>query len=306
MSYYGEGLLSFATTHSLGACTLGARPTGATCSEKVQRRPEAMIETFKPLFTAAEAYPELERLFLSAQSEVRASFRIFDLSTRLRSAEGKAIGQTWFDLIVHTLNRGVTVHFTLCDFDPIVAHDLHAQTWAAARQFYGAAECATAGQLIFEPAMHPARAGRLPRLAFWPLMIRKLRQHAAELNAMPVAKRKRVCANMPGLRDFLELREGGTVKLKSFGAPEIHPATHHQKLATFDGRTLFIGGLDVNERRFDTQDHNQPAHETWQDISCVVTGKIVDRAVEHLAGFLKRPTPPQTGSPFLITQSGQG
>ncbi len=265
-----------------------------------------MIETFKPLFTAANAYPELERLFLSAKSEIRAGFRIFDLSTRLRSSEAQAIGDTWFDLLVHTLDRSVEIHFSLSDFDPVVGKDLHAQTWSFARQFYGAAECAKAGRLVFHPVMHPAQAGVIPRLVFWPLMLRKLNSHAADLNSLPLEKRKRSLSNMPGLADFLALRSDGTATLKSLAPPKIHPATHHQKLASFDGETLFVGGLDVNERRFDSPDHAQHADETWQDISCIVTGPVVERAVAHLCGFMEGPLQPEPESAFLITQSLRG
>lgn len=69
--------------------------------------------------TAAEAYPALERAFLAAESEISAGFRVFDLRTGLRSPEGQAIGATWFQLIVHTLKRGVANSIVLSDFDPI-------------------------------------------------------------------------------------------------------------------------------------------------------------------------------------------
>ena len=76
------------------------------------------------LLTAAEAYPALERLFLSATSEIWASFLVFDLSTEVRTDAARAIGGSWFDLLVHTLGRGVSVHFVIADFDPIARWDL--------------------------------------------------------------------------------------------------------------------------------------------------------------------------------------
>ncbi|MFO7758707.1 MAG: hypothetical protein R6V26_09565 [Roseovarius sp.] len=57
------------------------------------------ITRFHPLVTAAEAYPVFEQCVLNAGTEIRMSFRIFDLRTRLRSAEAREIGETWFDLI---------------------------------------------------------------------------------------------------------------------------------------------------------------------------------------------------------------
>ncbi|MCE8441925.1 hypothetical protein, partial [Rhodovulum sulfidophilum] len=43
------------------------------------------VEELELLLTAAEAYPALERAFLGARHSISASFRIFDLATRLRS-----------------------------------------------------------------------------------------------------------------------------------------------------------------------------------------------------------------------------
>jgi two-component sensor histidine kinase len=71
------------------------------------------------LITASEAFPAFEREVLRARAEIWASFRIFDPSTRLRSPEARAVGETWWDLVVHTLRRGVAIHLTLADFDPV-------------------------------------------------------------------------------------------------------------------------------------------------------------------------------------------
>ena len=70
------------------------------------------------LITAAEAYPELEERFLQARSHIRLGFRIFDPRTPLYSEAGRAVGADWFDLLVHTLGRGVRIELALCDFDP--------------------------------------------------------------------------------------------------------------------------------------------------------------------------------------------
>lgn len=77
----------------------------------IHRHP-ATLPPVEILVTAAEAYPALERAFLSARREIVAGFRVFDLKTRLRSAEARAIGPTWFELIIHTLRRGVQVRRT--------------------------------------------------------------------------------------------------------------------------------------------------------------------------------------------------
>ena len=85
------------------------------------------------LLTAAEAFPAFERAVLSARREIWGSFRIFDLETLLRSQEARLIGETWFDLMVHTLGRGVRVRMVLTDFDPVVRPRLHALTWRSVR-----------------------------------------------------------------------------------------------------------------------------------------------------------------------------
>ncbi len=115
------------------------------------------IRDFTPLVTAAEAFPALERCFLAARSEIRASFRVFDLTTKLHSREGLAIGETWFDLVVAVLRRGVTIDLTLCDFDPIVARPLHRQSWKSARQFIAANDATSTGRASAHGAhrLHP-------------------------------------------------------------------------------------------------------------------------------------------------------
>ena len=123
------------------------------------------------LVTAAEAYPALERAFLSARSEIVAGFRVFDLKTRLRSPEALAIGQTWFDLVIHTLRRGVAIRIVLSDFDPVARPRLHRATWRTVRMFWAAAELAgPEARLVVVPATHSAVAGIGARLRFWPVV----------------------------------------------------------------------------------------------------------------------------------------
>ena len=49
-----------------------------------------MAGDFEVLITADEAWPAFERAVLAARKHVVAGFRIFDLSTGLRSAEARA------------------------------------------------------------------------------------------------------------------------------------------------------------------------------------------------------------------------
>ncbi|WP_243730847.1 phospholipase D-like domain-containing protein [Rubellimicrobium sp. CFH 75288] len=240
------------------------------------------------LVTAAEAYPVLERAFLGARREIWASFRIFDLSTRLRSPEAQAVGETWFDLIVHTLRRGVDIRMVLTDFDPIARPSLHRGTWKAVRQFMGAAEAAGpgAGRLRITAAMHSAVTGVLPRTVFWPQIAARLRAIVTWLNGSESHARSALLRDMPGLRDWLVSPKTGPLRARLWGVPVLYPATHHQKLAVFDRRLLSIGGLDLDERRWDTPEHNRPGAETWHDVQLMVEGPIVAEAQAHLETFL--------------------
>lgn len=248
--------------------------------------------TVKPLITAQEAFPELERQFLAARTEIWASFRIFDLDTRLRSDEGRAIGRTWLDLVAHRLRAGVAIHFALTDFDPHLAVPLHFGTWRSVRQFAAAREIAGACRLDMRPMMHPSRAGLGPRAVFWPLVLRKLRSALKKLDGKP-GMRAHVIETAAGLKTRVRLGEDQRLRVAAMPMPEIFPAIYHQKLAVFDRRTLFIGGLDVDERRYDDPEHRRPAAATWHDVSVVTEGPCVAEAQAHLEAQMEgRPPAP--------------
>ncbi len=239
------------------------------------------------LLTAAEAYPEFERMVLTAEREIWASFRIFDPRTRLRSSAAKRIGKTWFDLIVHTLQRGVEINLVIADFDPVVCADLHRGTWRSVRMLLAAAEVAgPAARLTVTPAMHPARAGLLPGLIFRGRIRARLRETVRRLNRRGPADRAAALRDMPGLAAHLRIGPGGRVAMRPGALPLPHPATHHQKIAVIDRKRLYIGGLDLDERRFDTPDHHRPGEETWHDVQLTMEGLAVAEAQAHLESFL--------------------
>lgn len=233
---------------------------------------------FEVLVTAQEAYPRLESAFLTANSEVVAGFRIFDPWTKLRSDAARAIGDTWFDLIVHTLNRGVDIRMILTDFDPVVRMQEHRYAWQCLRALIAAAEASNHPKnLNARVAMHPARVGLLPRALLWP---RSFKEVGAQLRKVE----DDVGAHLdetPYLKD-LAVRRGDTLYARKFPPPPLVPVTHHQKLAVFDGQTLYIGGLDVNDRRYDTPRHDRSGVDTWHDVQVVVTGDVAGEARQHL------------------------
>ena len=241
------------------------------------------VSDLKVLITAAEAYPALERLFLETEREIWAGFRVFDLETRLRGDDARQIGETWFDLLEHTLNRGVSITLVISDFDAILATDYHRKSWESARQLAGAETVSDRGTLKFRIAAHPARIGIIPRLFFRRRVKEKLDDRLAD-------------ENTPGLH--------GVAETDLF---ELSPATHHQKLAVFDRSTVYIGGLDLDERRFDTPDHERPAQETWHDVQVIVTGPIAQAAQQHLETFEAvvegKSAPPEPRAGFVRTLS---
>lgn len=245
----------------------------------------APITDFQVFFTASEAYPAFERLCLGAQRDMLLSFRVFDLDTRLRDPQALAVGATWFDLLLNRLDAGVDIDVTLTDFDPIIATRDHRDSWASARRLAALAELSRAGRLTFRIALHSARVGWMPRQA----LRGKVRAELAETEGDPLTPRLNAVdpdADLP-----------------------LVPASHHQKLAVIDGEHLYIGGLDLNERRYDTRDHDQAMDQTWQDIQAIVRGPVVAAAEAHLRSFLltcnAQADPPDRAPGFLRTLSSR-
>lgn len=260
--------------------------------------------------TAAEAYPALERAFLNAQSEIIASFLVFDPETRLRSAEGKAVGTRWFDLIVHCLRRGVKITLTLSDFDPIARAAMHRGTWRSLRLLQAAAEVAgpEAAPLTAKAARHPAETGSVPRLLLSPAIMSRVWRTSRWLNRQPSDTRAAALRDMPGVRALTVVRQDGSVRPRLWPLPRLYPATNHQKIAVFDRKTLYIGGLDLNERRFDNPDHERPAAETWHDVQVLLEGPVAAEAAQHLEVFqavTAGQVPPLDMGRLLVTLSRQ-
>jgi phospholipase D1/2 len=246
--------------------------------------------------TAAEAYPALEALFLEARSEISAGFRVFDIRTRLRG-RGREVGRTWADLIGHTLARGVSFRLILADFDPVVRPSMHRETWRATASLMAAGEASGRPDLLSViPAMHPARVGLGMRLAFWPKIAAKLRDEARRLNGLEAREAEDQLAHMPGLKPHLA-GEHPHLRPRIWPVAPLIPASHHQKLAVFDRERLFIGGIDLNERRYDTPDHDRPGRDTWHDTQLLIEGPAAREAQAHLDTLLSvanaRQEPPE-------------
>ncbi|WP_238364486.1 phospholipase D family protein [Mesobacterium pallidum] len=247
------------------------------------------------LVTAAEAYPAFEARALAAREEILLAFRIFDPMTRLRSDGARKLGlRTWADLVEHKLREGVTVRAWLSDFDPVGAPELHEICWHSIRILCGVREAAGpgAGRLDLYACLHPARVGALPRLLFQPVVRLRLRKAKQGLDALPEERRFTSMAERPRLRRILE---------RPRGQVDLHPASHHQKVAVFDREWLYIGGLDLDERRWDTPAHDRPTQETWHDVQVLVQDPALARAgAEHVSSVNEvvggeRPAPQTPG-----------
>lgn len=220
---------------------------------------------FTPLVTAAEMFPALERLCLNAREELLMSFRIIDPLTRLRSQEARELGlETWADLLAQVSGRGVRVKLLIADFDPIFTADLHRDAWASARRF---------GHRLHEEAevlcaLHECRSA-----PFWNTIFGfKVRKMVRSLDRYS-----------PDQMTPLQHRaQQGDIAL--------HPVTLHQKFAVADGREAIIGGIDVNERRYDDEEHSRRAEDTWHDVSIQISGRIADDLRLHFADCWQRAT----------------
>lgn len=212
-------------------------------------------------------YPALEARVLAATSEVWLAFRIFDPDTATRSDEAKALGLTdWTALLRHVIQTGVKVRLLLADFEPIMADDLHGGSWSTFRTLraMGAAlpdEMRERLQIIV--IQHEGELG---------FAMRQLGGES-DFDALLGVR--------PGLWRHARLDAQGRLRMRIGVAPRLWPATYHQKFAVIDGRHGIVGGLDVDERRYDDKRHRQRADKTWHDLSVAVEGPAVADMAAH-------------------------
>ena len=236
-----------------------------------------------PLIEAADMYPDLERLVLGAERSVHLAFRIFDPNTKARSPEALALGLAdWTAIIRHAVERGVVVRLLLTDFEPIMAHDLHSLSWGTYQTLREMAEQLPKDKLDgFEMVIiqHVGEIGwglrQLLRLPIrWAIgkVLRELGESGENL--------EQLIAVRPGLWRHHRLADG-RLRYRSGPPPRMWPSTYHQKFAVVDDKVAILGGLDVNERRWDDKRHRQRADRTWHDISCRLEGPAVADCAEH-------------------------
>ena len=246
----------------------------------------ARLNDLQILITAEEGYAAFERAVVAARSRIDMGFRVFDARTALISDEARAIGTTWIDLLVAKLNEGVDITIRISDFDPIVRPKLHQDSHKSLSVLMGVAELAKgSGTLRASVDAHPARIGWAPRMALWPKVQSQISQTCDWLNDLGQSERKEALRCMPRVPDFT-VEKDGLIYPKRSEFPSMLPVTHHQKIAVIDDEVLYVGGLDLSERRFDTKDHDRPTDETWHDIHiCLTDATLALEARAHLERF---------------------
>jgi len=239
------------------------------------------------LMTAAEAYPAFERAVLNAQKSVIAGFRVFDLTTKLHEPECQKLGNTWFDLVLYKLDQGVRVQITISDFDPIVRHKLHADTWETIRIAQSLIELTRNPELLSVSAnLHGARIGGISNLALWAKSRDRIAKICEEFNNLPAGEKTLFRAHRPLLEDLIDYHNPVQAKPVYWPKMQLVPASHHHKMAVIDDSVLYIGGLDLNDRRFDTKYHDRASDETWHDVQILIDDvDLAKTARMHLDDF---------------------
>lgn len=247
-----------------------------------------------PLIESAAMYPLLERELLSAQQSVWLAFRVFDPTTKLRSEEALAAGHaTWLDLIAAAVERGVEVRILLTDFEPILADYLHASSWGSFRTLRERLDnLPEAHRKLFQMIViqHEGEIGW-----GWRQLLRlNVRKHVRGVVERLLDKSdrdERVFDIRPGLWRWLSWKDSKPHRWRAAPPRRLWPATYHQKCAVIDGCKAIIGGLDLDERRWDNARHNRQADETWHDVSSLVEGALAGDAADHFMSLWNRELP---------------
>lgn len=218
----------------------------------------------------------MERLVLGASKTLDISLHVFSAATKCGSDEARAQSlEDWGDLLCDALLRGVSIRLLLNDFDAIGGSALHAKVWLRldflAQRVVELPASARANLQI--QVAHPGgRAGALVKLVLWPFVRARTRVLLADY-------RDESGRPLPGFMDLLN-KYG---RVRAWPPKDLYTQTLHQKFMIADEVNLIIGGMDVDERRFDDPNHQRSAPETWHDVNVVATGPVVTAALRHFA-----------------------
>jgi phosphatidylserine/phosphatidylglycerophosphate/cardiolipin synthase-like enzyme len=247
-----------------------------------------------PLIEAADMYPALEHLVLDARESVWLSFRIFDPDTKTRSDRARELGiEDWAGLIHHAVKREVSVRILLADFEPVLADHLHAASWSTyqrIREMVDELGDHHADCLQLMVVQHEGEIGWGWRQLLRLLLRRRIRKLVGELLSRE-SHDDGGFATRPGLWPHVEWRQENPNSWKPAPPPRLWPATYHQKFVVVDQAKAIIGGLDLDERRWDDRRHRQRADQTWHDVSALIEGPVVADAARHFARLWNQEMP---------------
>ncbi|MEM1375811.1 MAG: phospholipase D-like domain-containing protein [Pseudomonadota bacterium] len=167
----------------------------------------------------------------------------------------------WGSLIADALSRGVKIRLLLNDFDPAAVPDLHASVWerVALLDYVLSENLPQALDGLEVMVAHPGgQSGAILRTVVWP-SVRKLLNRTRE--------------------EFIQTGRNlppGYNKFQS-GVPIWPPVRNftqslHQKFILADNQRAILGGLDIDERRYDDPSHKRTGEETWHDVSVSLEG----------------------------------
>ncbi|HEY0626642.1 MAG TPA: phospholipase D-like domain-containing protein [Allosphingosinicella sp.] len=247
-----------------------------------------------PLIEAADMYPTLEHLVLDAKEAVWLSFRIFDPDTKTRSERCKEMGiGDWGALLDQTVRRGVEVRILLSDFEPVLADYLHAGSWSTYRRIRDIVEKLEKPErerLQLIVIQHEGELGRGWRQLLRFLLRRRIRGVVEKL-LKKTHHDDGGFDTRPGLWPWIKWKDDKPQGWRAAPPPRLWPATYHQKFVVVDCEKAIIGGLDLDERRWDDRRHKQRADQTWHDISALIEGPVVADAARHFAFLWNREMP---------------
>lgn len=224
----------------------------------------------RPLITAEEAFPAMETLVLSAVERLDLSLHVFSPRTKTRSAGAhREHLSDWGQLIADALARDIHIRFLLNDFDPVGAPEMHATVWermAALSQILSGLPDGKRDNLEML-VVHPGgQTGAIVRALVWPAT--RSKQHEAVTEFEKAGRRL-----PPGLA------AGHDIPV--WPPRPNFTQTLHQKFLIADGSRAVLGGLDIDERRYDEPEHRREAEETWHDVSVEVEGPAATHLQAH-------------------------
>ncbi|MEW5420847.1 phospholipase D family protein [Amorphus sp. 3PC139-8] len=230
------------------------------------------------LVEASSAFPVMETLILGAHNTASLAFRILDPDTKTHSEAASERGlSSWGEVFVDAAMRGVHLRILLADFEPVMAHDLHRLAWRNARRIMAYADRLppdAPGEIDLLVALHEGELGFGVRTGLWPAFRQKL---------------KRLVGTRPDAVDWPGVAHFMLGERPRFVPPaRLWPASHHQKLLVVDGERTVIGGIDVDERRYDDARHDRPSDQTWHDVSLFADGLVAADAERHFADVWNR------------------